>query len=352
MSQSDSQPSVVSPALAALSQMVYGAQTAQVIYVAAKLGIADLLKQQPKDVVEIATATGVSAAVLQRIFNFLMSRGLLGDLGDGRFELTDMGRLLQSDRIDSMHQRALFNAEVLFPLWGELLHSVTSGESAAQKVFGQPLYQHLTQHPETRALFDRTMASAARLRHGPAVAAYDFSRFRTIVDVGGGNGALMISILRACQAPRGIVFDLPAAAESARQYIEAAGLSDRCSAIAGDALEGVPAGADAYILSNFLIDMDDDRARRILSRCRAAIADDGTLLLIEWVMPTADEEPDPYRSWDTASMDLIMLAVGGSSGGRVRTSGEFREILQASGFVPERILSTGAAVRVIEALPG
>src|SRR5215207_9134324 len=115
MSQSSSQPNIVSPALAALSQMVYGAQTAQVIYVVAKLGIADLFREQPKDVMEIATATGVSAVVLQRIFNFLVSRGLLGDLGDGRFELTDMGRLLQSDRIDSMHQRALFNAEVLFP---------------------------------------------------------------------------------------------------------------------------------------------------------------------------------------------------------------------------------------------
>lgn len=352
MSKTGSQPNIVSPALAALSQMVYGAQTAQVIYVVAKLGISDLLKEQPKDVVEIATATGVSTAVLQRIFNFLVSRGLLGDLGDGRFELTDMGRLLESDRVDSMHQRALFNAEVLFPLWGELLHSVTSGESAAERVFGQPLYRHLAQHPETRALFDRTMASAARHRHGPAVAAYDFSQFRTIIDVGGGNGALVISILQACQGQRGIVFDLPAAVESAREHIKAAGLSDRCSAIGGDALEGVPAGADAYVLSNFLIDMDDDRARAILSRCRAAMADGGTLLLIEWVMPNADEEPDPYRSWDTTSMDLIMLTIGGSGGGHVRTAGEFQEILKASGFVLKRILSTSAAVRVIEALPG
>jgi predicted O-methyltransferase YrrM len=352
MSQSGSQPEIVSPELAALSQMVYGAQTAQVIYVMAKLGIADLLKEGPKDVLDIATAAGVSAAVLRRIFNFLVSRGLLEDLGDGRFESTGMGRLLQSDCVDSMHQRALFNAEVLFPLWGELLHSVTSGESAAKRVFGQPLYQHLAQHPDTRALFDRTMASAARHRHGPAVAAYDFSRFRTIIDVGGGNGALMISILEACQGPRGIVFDLPDAVENARRNIEVAGLSDRCSAIAGDALEGVPTGADAYVLSNFLVDMDDDRARAILSRCRAAIVDAGALLLIEWVIPTADEEPDHYRSWDTASMDLIMLAIGGSGGGRVRTAGEFREVLKESGFVLKRILSTSAAVRVIEALPG
>jgi protein-L-isoaspartate O-methyltransferase len=352
MSPSASQPEVVSPAHAALLQMVYGAQTAQVIYVAAKLGIADLLKERPKDVLQIAAATGVNSAVLRRIFHFLVSRGLLGDLGDGRFALTQLGQLLRSDRLDSVHQRAIFNAEVLFPLWGELLHSVTSGQSAATRVFGKPLYEHLAEHPETRVLFDRTMASGARHRHGPAVAAYDFSRFNTILDVGGGNGALLISILQAYPGPRGIVFDLPPAAERARQNIEAAGLSDRCSVIGGDALETVPPGADAYILSNFLIDMDDDRASTILGRCRSAMADTGTLLLIEWVVPTADEKPDPFRSWETASMDLIMLAIGGSGGGRVRTAAEFRELLTTSGFVLQHVYSTGAAVRVIEALPG
>ena len=201
-------------------------------------------------------------------------------------------------------------------------------------------------------MFDRTMASAARYRHGPAVAAYDFSHFDTIIDVGGGNGALLISILQAYPGPRGIVFDFPPAAERARQNIEAAGLSDRCSAIGGDALQTVPAGADAYVLSNFLIDMGDDRACAVLGRCRSAMTDRGTLLLIEWVMPSGREASDPYRSWDTASMDLIMLAIGGSGGGRVRTEGEFQQLLKASGFVLKNVFSTGAAVRVIEALPG
>lgn len=352
MSQPGRPPEVVSPTHAALLQMVYGAQTAQVIYVAAKLGIADLLKEGPKDVEEIAAAAGVGAAVLRRILNFLVSRGLLGALEDGRFELTPLGELLQSDRIDSVHQRAIFNAEILFPLWGELLHSVTSGQSAATRVFGKSLYDHLAEHPEARALFDRTMASAARYRHGPAVAAYDFSHFDTIIDVGGGNGALLISILQAYPGPRGIVFDYPQAAERARQNIEAAGLSDRCSAIGGDALQTVPAGADAYVLSNFLIDMGDDRACAVLGRCRSAMTDRGTLLLIEWVMPSGREASDPYRSWDTASMDLIMLAIGGSGGGRVRTEGEFQQLLKASGFVLKNVFSTGVAVRVIEALPG
>jgi hypothetical protein len=344
-------PQVVSPRLAGLLQMIYGAQTAQVIYVAAKLGIADLLADDAKDLLEISATTGVDAGVLRRIFGMLVSRGLLARQTDGRFSLTESGSLLRSDRADSVRERAIFNAEILYPLWGELLHSVTSGQSAAVRVFGKPLYEHLAEHPEARTLFDRTMASAARYRHGPAVAAYDFSRFGSIVDVGGGNGALLISILKSCPEARGVVFDLAPASLRARQNIQAAGLGDRCTFVAGNAFERVPAGGDAYVLSNFLIDMDDGRACTVLGNCRAVMSDTGTLLLVEWMSASAPEADDEYRSWDTASMDLIMLAVGGSSGGRVRTEDEFRAILNASGFMLRRIVSTGAAVRVIEAMP-
>jgi O-methyltransferase domain len=161
----------------------------------------------------------------------------------------------------------------------------------------------------------------------------------------------LISILRTYPRPHGIVFDLPPAAELARRNIEAAGLADRCTAVPGDALEHVPEGGDAYVLSNFLIDCDDDRASAILKRCRTAMANDARLILIECVLPTADEIPDPYRFWDTASMDLIMLSIGGSSGGRVRTAEEFRTLLEAAGFALKRIIATGAAIRVIEACP-
>jgi precorrin-6B methylase 2 len=349
MNPSTHQPDAVPPTQAAVLQMLYGAQTAQAIYVAAKLGIADLLGDGQKDVADIAAPAGVDANVLRRLMRFLASRDLFVESEDGRFGLTESGQLLRSDLVDSVQQRAIFNAEVLFPLWGELLHSVTSGQSAATKAFGMPLYEHLAAHPETRTLFDKTMASAARFRHGPAIAAYDFSRFGMIVDVGGGNGALMISILQAYPQLRGIVFDYPLTAETARQNIEAAGLAGRCSAIGGDAFETIPANADAYILSNFLIDMTDDRARSILTRCRTVMAAGGTLLLIEWVIPTASEAGDPYRAWDTASMDMIMLAIGGSGGGRVRTVDEFRWLLETSGFQLQRILATRAAVRVIEA---
>lgn len=351
MSNSMDSAPTLSPSHVALLQMVYGAQTSQAIYVAAKLGIADLLEDGPRDTAEIADISGVDRGALRRLLRFLVSRGVCAELPPDRFTLTELGQLLQSNHPDSVRHRAIFNAEVLFPLWGELLKTITTGSSAARQVFGMPLYEHFAQHPEIGALFDRTMANGARYRHGPAIAAYDFSPFRTIVDVGGGNGTLLISILRKYSEARGIVFDLPAAAERARQNIETAGLADRCSAIGGSAFEGVPKGGNVYILSNFLIDMDDARAHTILMLCRNAMANDARLLLIEWVIPPVGEKVGSYRSWDTASMDLIMLSIGGTQGGRIRTADEFRELLKSADLIPKQFISTDAAVSLIEALP-
>jgi precorrin-6B methylase 2 len=332
-------------------RMVYGAQTAQVIYVAAKLGVADLLTDGPRASTELAPGAGVDESILRRVLRGLVSLGLCIETEGDRFALTEMGQYLRSDSPDSLRPRAVFNGEVLFPIWGELLNTVRTGESGALRVFNMPLYEYFAQHPEVGGLFDRTMASAARYRLGPAIAAYDFSRFRTIVDVGGGNGALLIAILRRFTGPQGIAFDLPAVTERARQNIEAAGLTGRCNVVGGNAVEMVPEGGDCYILSAFLIDMSDARAISILQNCRRAITAGGVLLLIEWVMPSSGEARDSYKFWDTASIDLIMLATGGTAGGRVRTAAEFRALLEAGGFALNRIVATGSSVSVIEARP-
>lgn len=351
MSNLASSSSTLSPSHVALLEMLYGAQTAQVIYVAAKIGIADSLQDGPRCVNEIVPISGVDQSRLRRVLRFLVSRGICSELPRDQFALTELGQFLRSDHPDSLRDRAIFNAEVLLPLWGDLLHTVMSGDSAARRVLGTSLYEHLAEHPEIGALFDRTMAAGARYRHGPAIAAYDFSLFETIVDVGGGNGKFLISLLQRYPEPRGIVFDLPHAAEHARRNIEAAGLADRCVAIGGNAFEGVPEGGNAYILSNFLIDIEDDGARTILQHCRKVMADNGKLFLVEWVIPTADAPSDPYGLWDTASMDLIMLSIGGSRGGRVRTAQEFNALLESAGFTLKRLIPTCAAVSVIEAAP-
>jgi hypothetical protein len=334
--------------LADLLRLAYGAQAGQVVYLAAKLGLADLLQDGPLTVAELAAAAGAESAILRRVLRSLASLGVCSELPGDRFALTEAGQYLRSDRPDSVQPRAIFNTEVLLPLWGELLYSLRTGESGVQRVLGMPMYEYYVAHPEVGALFDRTMASYARYRVGPAVAAYDFGQFGTIVDLGGGTGALLIEILRAYDRPRGIVFDLPGVADRARQHIAAAGLAHRCTATGGSALETVPVGGDAYILSNFLIGFDDERAAEILRRCREAMADDGRVLLIEWVVPAGGEATDPFTFWDTTTIDLTILATGG---GRVRTAEEFRAVLEAGGLTLTTIIPTASSVSVIEARP-
>jgi len=228
---------------------------------------------------------------------------------------------------------------------------VRTGEGGSQLALGMPSYEYFIKEPQVGLLFDRTMASEGPFRHRPAVEAYDFGQFATVVDVGGGNGALMAEILKAYPQPAGIVFDLPRAAPAAQQTIDAGGISDRCRFVAGDAFETVPDGGDAYVLSNFLVSWEDDRAVILLRNCRRAIAKIGKVLLIEWVMPAGDEAREGFRFFDTVSRDLIMLSVNGSGGGRVRTRSEFQDLLAAAGFELTAVIPTRGSVSVIEARP-
>lgn len=332
-----------------LLRLAFGAQAAQVIYVAAKLGLADLLKDRPRATADLAAASDADAAVLRRLLRNLVSLGVCTELAGDRFALTAMGEYLRTDRPDSVQPRAILNTEVLQPLWGELLHTVRTGASGASRVLGMSLWEYLGSHPETGAIFDRTMASYTRQRVGVAVAAYDFGQFGTIVDVGGGNGALLIQILRTYPGPKGIVFDLPAVAERARQDIAEAGLADRCVAIGGTALKMVPVGGDVYILCNFLINMKDEEAATILRHCRDAMAAGGRVVLVEPVMPAGGEPTDPYKFWDTTTIDVTMLSIDGAGGWRVRTAEDFRTLLDASGFRVRAIIPTSSSVCLIEA---
>jgi hypothetical protein len=233
----------------ALLQAAYGAQTAQMLYIAAKLGIADQLQYGHQSADELARTLGVDASALLRILRGLVSIGICTENADSQFGLTSVGAHLRGDHPDSIQSRLLLNGEIHYAMWSEMLATVRTGESASQHRFGMPFYSYLASNPALGTLFDQTMASAVRYRHRPVVDAYDFGQFRTIVDVGGGNGALMVEIMTSYPKPTGIVFDFPRIAEGAQQTIDAAGLTERCRFIGGDALEGVPAGGDAYILS-------------------------------------------------------------------------------------------------------
>src|SRR5215469_18678177 len=272
------------------------------------------------------------------------------ELDGSRFQLTSLGEYLRPNHPDSVEARVLLHGH-FYPIWDKLIETVRTGESGSQRALGMPFYEHLMKEPQIGALFDRTMASEGPFRHRPAVEAYDFGQFSTVVDVGGGNGALMAEILTAYSQPTGIVFDLPRTAPAAQQTIDASRLGDRCCFIGGDAFETVPSGGDAYVLSNFLVGWADDRALVLLRNCRKAIAENGKALLIEWVMPAGNEARERFRFFNTVSRDLIMLSVNGTGGGRVRTSSEFRDLLAAAGFEMTAVIPTSGSVNVIEARP-
>lgn len=339
--------------IAALLRGAFGAQTAQILYLGAKLGLADQLRDSPQTAAQLAHTLELDVGALQRVLRGLVSLGVCREVDSQRFGLTSLGEYLRADHSDSVQARIILNTEVHAALWADLLTTMKTGESASQRVFGMPFYDYLGHNPAVGALFDRTMTSAGWVRHRlrSTVEAYDFGRFATIVDVGGGNGRLMVELLTTHAGPRGAVFDLPRLAQAARQAIDAAGLAARCQFLSGNAFEAVPEGADAYILSNFVNSFGDDETLVLLRNLREAVASGGKLLVIDWVMPGCDDPKEEFRFWDAVTMDLIMLAAFGSHSGYVRTRSQFETLLAAAGFRLSRLIPTRASVSVIEAMP-
>jgi SAM-dependent methyltransferase len=311
------------PPPVALLQMVTGYWVSQVIYVAAKLGIADLLKDGPKSSDELAQATGTHARSLYRLLRALASVGVFAEAEDGRFGLTPLGECLQTGSPGSVRAITINHGERLYRAWGDLLHSVRTGEIAFNHIFGMDLWQYAAQNPEAAALVTEAMAEFTTQVSTAVVTAYDFSRFSKIVDVGGGNGTLLLSILQANPQMSGVLFDLPYVVEDARKHIDAAGLTGRCAFVAGDFFEFVSSGGDAYILKNIIHDWDDERALKILQNCHRAMTENGKLLLVEGVIPPGNE-PSFGKL-----VDLNMLVM---AGGCERTEDEYRALFAAAGF--------------------
>ena len=331
----------------------FGAQIAQILYVAVKLGVADKLHHGESSASELARSLGVDAPALERVLRALVVIGACDEVRNACFSLTPLGEYLRIDHPESVVARVILNVEVHHAMWSDLLETVKSGGSASQRVFGVPFYEHLSRNTAAGAIFDQAMASGGWLRHRlrPALQAYDFGRFASIVDIGGGNGALMAEILQAHPHLRGTVFDLPRLAGAARVTLTQAGVAQRCSFVAGDAFKAVPATHDVCMLSNFVNGFSDDDVLVVLRNCHGAIASGGKLLLLEWVLGSGNELRDNYRAWDLVTMDIVMLAAFGSHGGRLRTKSEFQSLLEAARFTMTRLIPTGASISIIEAEP-
>jgi O-methyltransferase domain len=327
----------------ALFRMVTAYYVSRAVHVAAKLGIADLLAEGPRGHDELAKATGTHADSLRRVLGLLASAGVFSEEEDGRFALTPIGACLRSDAPGSMRATALLFGGITQQAWGDLRHSVETGEPAFRRVFGMDSFDYIAQHPDEAANFDAAMAGFTR-RVAVAVAeAYDFSPFRRIVDVGGGNGALLAGILSANPTLAGVIFDLPHVAARAGEQTRELGLEGRCEIVGGDFFKEVPSGGDAYLLKHVIHDWNDDRAVDILKSCRRAMGAEARLLIIEGVYPPRIDQSDESRG--AAANDVNMLVC---TGGRQRSEAEFRRIYDAAGFRLTRMVPTQAPVKVIE----
>jgi SAM-dependent methyltransferase len=317
------------------------------LFLAAELGIADVLAGGPLTSSEVAEMVGADPIALHRVMRGLVIDGVLAEHGDGRFVLTPAGDLLREDVPGSIRGSVLVRGGPYYRAAAGLLDAVRSGRVAFEQAHGTSFFDYLGDHPREAAAFQGSMAARSAQEAADVVAAYDFGRFRRLVDVGGGQGILLAAILRRTPHLTAVLFDLPQAVGHARVRLEKAGVLDRCELVAGDFFEGVPSGADAYLLSRVIHDWDDGAARRILARCHAAMAEGGTIVLVEAVLPAlAQEQPAVIR------MDLHMLTL--FNNGRERTAAEFAALLTSVGFAPSRVIPTRspAGVCVIEAERG
>ena len=319
-------------------QMFGGAWITQGISVAAELGIADLLAQGSLTAEELASQTATHKGALYRVLRALASVGIFAEDSQGRFSLTPLADLLRSDVAYSQRSIATMMGAEFHAAWGELLHSVRTGEPGFHKRFGARFFEYMQAHPERHDIYDSAMTGVHGGETEPMLDAFDFSAFRTVVDVGGGNGLLLASVLKRHPAVHGILYDLPAVADRARSTVSATGVSDRLRIERGNFFSGVPAGADAYVLRHIIHDWEDQDAIAILHECRKAMAPDGRVLVVEMVIPPANEPG--FGKW----LDLMMLLVAG----RERTKDEYRRLFSEAGLKMSRVIPTASEVSIIE----
>ncbi|WP_339381967.1 methyltransferase [Calothrix sp. FACHB-1219] len=325
-----------------LLQLLFGTWIAQGIYVAASLGIADLLKDGSKSIDELAQLTNTHPKNLYRVLRALASVNIFTEVAPRQFSLTTMAKYLQSDFSNSLRSLAMMlGDEWHWRCWGDILNIVQSGQPGLAHLYNvDDTFKYFEQNPASGKLFNDAMTNFSKNVHTAVIDAYDFSHISKIVDVGGGYGTLITSILAANSQTNGILFDLPNVADSAKKLIKQHEVSKRCEVISGNFFHSVPSGGDAYILSYIIHDWDDDRCIQILRNIRQSIAADGKLLLVEGVVPDGNK---PHLS---KLMDLEMMIFYPS--GQERTEDEYSQLYKAAGFRLNRIIPTAAPVSIIE----
>ena len=330
-------------ASARMMGMVNGYLVSQALYVAATLGVADLLVEGPRAVEEIASKTGVQQEALYRLLRALAAAGVFHEDASRCFALTELGDCLRSDAKEPVGRWAAnIGRPYVWAAAGALMHSVKTGESGFQYVHATDPWTYRASRPDESVIFDHAMADLSRRAAAGVVAAYPFGGFRRIVDVGGGSGMLLAAILSAHPSVRGVLFDQPHVVAAAPTVLAAAGVLDRCEVIGGSFFKSVPISGDAYVLKSVLHDWNTEDATAILQICRAAIPVGAKLLAVEHVIGPPNELPVSKFT------DLNMLVMLGA---QERTEQQFAALFAASGFAIKRVVPATLGYCIIEAEP-
>jgi ubiquinone/menaquinone biosynthesis C-methylase UbiE len=309
----------------AIRRMAGGFAMTQVLHAAARAGIADALGDNARSAAELASALKLHPQALERFLRMMVVLDLLVQESSTGFRLSATGQLLRADHPASMRDRILYIGAINYPVAGAALHAVRTGEPAFDHVFGKPFFNHLAERPELGGFFNDLMKRGVDDRVAGIVQARDFSRAGHIVDIGGGNGALLSAILAQAPQSRGVIFDTAAVIAQARERLEGTAVRQRIDLIEGDLFRGgYPQGADLYLLSNIIHDWSDAQAETILRHCVSAMPSGGKLVLIEELMPERVAD-----SPATIANDYSMLLL---TGGQERTEAQYRALLGRSGL--------------------
>ncbi len=329
---SDSVPAPASstpPPAAQLLNLIHGYAPSQLIYIAAKLTLADHISRGLQTTADLAAATGTQAEPLGRVLRGLVSCGVLAEDAAGRFSLTPVGAGLQTLVPSSLHGLAVIHGELFYPAWGHLLTSVQSGDNAFQQAFATDFFSYLADKPQLDDIFNNFMVRLATMTAKALLANYDFSAARRIVDVGGGYGTLLAPIMAQYPQATGVLFDTAPILDGTEHFFAAAGLTAQYEPVVGDFFAALPAG-DHFILCQILHDWDDSHNHRILANCKAAISATGKLLVIERLLPERITAPT-----EVIEYDVNMLVLGS---GRERSAAEYRHLLSSAGFTVTRVV--------------
>lgn len=316
------------------------------IYIAAELGIADILKDGPKSIDELAASTGTDSNALYRIMRVLTSIGIFKENKEKKFETNKMGTYLESDKEDTMvFFIKVAGVEWAYRTWGGLLECVKTGKDFYTNKYGESIFKWIEKNPQVQKAFDDGMTSVSALTDVTVASAYNYSSFKSIIDIGGGIGTQIVTILNAYPKMKGVLFELPATIENVKKegIPEQEGLKGRLECVTGDFFKAVPEGHDAYFMKNILHDWNDEDSVKILINCRKAMRKDSTLMVVENIVKENNNEPDFSKM-----MDLNMMAL---FGGSCRTKAEWSRLFEKAGLKLTRVFHTTSPYKIIEAKP-